>query len=71
MIDRYRPVIPGYIPIELVVILEKSRAVANQVNKLDSLGGIARAGDINLIDDSYFSFEPAPSVTLLMSRKSS
>ena len=48
MIDRHRPIIAGHVPVELVVIFEKARAVANRVIDLDGAGSIDRIGNENL-----------------------
>ena len=40
MIDRHRPVVAGHVPVELVVIFEEARAVANRVIDLDGARGI-------------------------------
>ena len=48
MIDRHRPVVSGDIPVELVVVFEKSRAVADAVRDLDGARRVESVGDIDL-----------------------
>src|SRR5438270_11890082 len=40
MIDGYRPVVTGYVPVELVMILKVANAVAHVVNDFDSASGV-------------------------------
>src|SRR5437660_2444420 len=48
MIDGNRPVVASHVPVELVVVVEETNAVAHGVVNLDRLGGVHRIGKINL-----------------------
>ena len=48
VINRYRPIIPRDVPIELVVIREEPSSVAHPVSDLDDLADIGRAGNVDL-----------------------
>src|SRR5207253_9876052 len=48
MIDRNRPVVAGYVPIEFVVAVEVTNAVAHRVADLDGLSRVNRIGNIDL-----------------------
>src|SRR3982074_3764522 len=47
VIDRHWPVVAGYVPIELVIVIEKARSVAYAVGNLNGARAVHRVGNVD------------------------
>ena len=47
VIDRHRPVVAGYVPVELVIVTEKARSIAYAVGNLNRTRGVHGVGDVD------------------------
>src|SRR5690348_3093780 len=48
VVDGNGPVVAGHIPVKLVVLIKKAGGIANAIADADGLGGVHRAGNVDL-----------------------